>query len=87
MSHFPAADLPRVFERFYTGDKSRANGGVGLGLAIVKHLVRAHNGTVEASSSPGSGATFSVRLPVEFQGHRRPETPGRRPEGPPQSLH
>ena len=60
----PDVDLPRVFERFYTADKSRAQGGAGLGLAIVKHLVRAHNGTVEATSRPGRGATFPVRLPV-----------------------
>jgi signal transduction histidine kinase len=62
----PPADLPRVFERFYKGDHSRANGGVGLGLAIVKHTVRLHGGTAEASSEPGEGATFTVRLPKHF---------------------
>lgn len=83
----PPADLPRVFERFYTGDKSRAKGGVGLGLAIVKHLVRAHNGTVEATSPPGTGATFTIRLPVEFQGQRRFDAQAsRRPEGAPLAL-
>jgi two-component system phosphate regulon sensor histidine kinase PhoR len=64
-------DLPRVFERFYKGDASRATSGVGLGLAIVKHLVRAHGGTVSAVSPPGSGATFTVRLPKTFVGTRR----------------
>lgn len=65
-------DLPRVFERFYKGDTSRANGGVGLGLAIVKHLVRVHGGTVEAASPPGGGAVFTVRLPRRFVGSRHP---------------
>lgn len=59
-------DLPRVFERFYKSDAARATAGVGLGLAIVKHLVRAHRGTVEAQSPPGSGAVFTVRLPKKF---------------------
>ncbi|MBI2767814.1 MAG: PAS domain S-box protein [Chloroflexi bacterium] len=63
-------DLPRVFERFYKGDSSRANSGVGLGLAIVKHVVRAHGGTVSAESPPNSGAVFTVRLPKEFVGQR-----------------
>jgi signal transduction histidine kinase len=58
-----------VFERFYKGDQARSSGpGVGLGLAIVKHLVRAHGGTVEAASPPGSGAIFTVRLPRSFVG-------------------
>lgn len=67
-------DLPRVFERFYKGDPSRAkqgNTGVGLGLAIVKHTVRLHGGTVEATSRPGEGATFTVRLPKRFLAGRR----------------
>ncbi len=67
----PEQNISRVFERFYKGDTSRATGGVGLGLAIVKHLVRAHGGTVEASSPPGKGATFTVRLPRRFVGSRR----------------
>jgi two-component system phosphate regulon sensor histidine kinase PhoR len=64
-------NLPRVFERFYKGDASRAEPGVGLGLAIVKHLVRAHGGTVTVESKPGAGATFTVRLPKEFVGRQR----------------
>jgi len=61
----PAADLDRVFERFYRVDqaRSRATGGTGLGLAIVKHAVQNHGGDVTAWSKPGRGSTFTIRLP------------------------
>jgi signal transduction histidine kinase len=57
--------LPRIFERFYRVDagRSRADGGTGLGLAIVRHLVDAHGGRIEASSTVGRGTTISVLLP------------------------
>jgi two-component system phosphate regulon sensor histidine kinase PhoR len=57
--------LSRIFERFYVVDKarSRQSGGTGLGLAIVKHIVSLHGGEIEAQSLPGSGCTFSIRLP------------------------
>ncbi len=58
-------DLPRIFERFYRGEKSRArgHGGAGLGLAIAKGLVEAHGGRIWAQSVPGQGARFSFVLP------------------------
>ncbi len=58
-------DLPRVFERFYKGDRSRSSQGTGLGLAIAKHVAQAHGGRVWAESDgPGRGATFTLALPA-----------------------
>jgi two-component system OmpR family sensor kinase len=56
----------RVFERFYRTDpsRSRRHGGAGLGLGIVAAIVGAHGGRVEASATPGSGTTVTVRLPL-----------------------
>ena len=53
-----------VFDRFYRGDqaRSRQNGGFGLGLSIVRWIAESHNGTVEVSSKPGKGSTFTVLL-------------------------
>jgi len=59
-----AADLPRIFERFYKVDHSRAGGGSGLGLAVVRHTVEAHGGSVRAESELGRGSTFSFSIPL-----------------------
>jgi signal transduction histidine kinase len=57
--------LPHVFERFYKADASRSGvaSGSGLGLSIVKAIVERHGGTVGVTSVPGSGTTFTLRLP------------------------
>ncbi|MDP9000492.1 MAG: ATP-binding protein, partial [Myxococcota bacterium] len=59
--------LPIVFQRFRQGDSSttRTHGGLGMGLAIVSQIVELHGGTVTAFSvGEGSGATFTIALPV-----------------------
>jgi signal transduction histidine kinase len=59
--------LPYVFDRFRQADSTstRQHGGLGLGLAIARHLVEIHGGTIEVrSSGVGTGATFTVRLPL-----------------------
>ncbi|WP_416984967.1 sensor histidine kinase [Streptomyces sp. T028] len=61
-----AADLPRVFDRFWRADKSRSRqtGGSGLGLAIVRQLTEAHGGTVSVTSTPNTRTVFTLRLPL-----------------------
>ncbi|PMB06668.1 two-component sensor histidine kinase [Fischerella thermalis CCMEE 5205] len=58
------SDLSRIFEQFYTGDRSRQGRGVGLGLAITKRIIEAHGGSITVSSKLGEGATFTIYLPI-----------------------
>ena len=63
-SGIPPEELPRVFERFYRTDASRARstGGFGLGLSIARDLIEAMGGTITAESTVGVGSRFTVLL-------------------------
>ncbi|WP_410586444.1 SpoIIE family protein phosphatase [Amycolatopsis sp. lyj-23] len=61
----PAAEVPRLFERFHRIENTRARSdeGSGIGLALVRELVELHGGTITAGSTEGAGTTFVIRLP------------------------
>jgi PAS domain S-box-containing protein len=65
--------LPNIFDPFYT--TKRPGRGTGLGLSICKAVLREHGGNVEATSSPGAGAIFTVTLPVEARSITSPTAP------------
>lgn len=78
----PAADLPRLGERFHRGGNVAGRiAGTGLGLASVRQIVALHGGTVAIASVEGAGTTVTVRLPLAPPGAGRPEggaaSPGR----------
>jgi signal transduction histidine kinase/ActR/RegA family two-component response regulator len=62
----PAADLPRIFDRFHRGANvlGRVH-GTGVGLTSAAQIVRAHGGTIDVTSEEGHGSTFTVQLPLE----------------------
>jgi two-component system sensor histidine kinase HydH len=64
-SGIPEADLPRIFEPFYT---TRTK-GTGLGLAICRQIVEAHGGTIRVARTGPEGTTILVTLPVEGPAH------------------
>lgn len=61
----PAADLPRIFDRFYRGSNvTGRTHGTGIGLASARQIVEQHGGTLTAESKEGWGSTFVMRLPL-----------------------
>ncbi|MGO8767562.1 SpoIIE family protein phosphatase [Mycobacterium sp.] len=62
----PAAEIPRLFERFHRIETpyARSSEGSGIGLALVKELVGLHEGSITVDSREGAGATFTIRLPL-----------------------
>lgn len=61
----PPEDIPRLFERYYRGQRHEGE-GLGLGLFIVKGLVEVHGGQIGVFSRPGEGSVFTIRLPRAF---------------------
>ncbi|GIE86195.1 sensor histidine kinase [Actinoplanes regularis] len=63
------AEVSRVFDRFWRADpaRQRATGGSGLGLTIARRIVDDHGGSIVATSEPGLGTTFTVRLPAQVR--------------------
>ena len=59
----PPDEIPRIWDRLFRGDRSRAERGLGLGLSFVKAIVEAHGGTVGVMSETGRGSTFTASLP------------------------
>ncbi len=78
----------RVFERFFRIDqaRSRSAGGTGLGLAIVKHVAANHGGDVQLWSKPGTGSTFTLRIPAHPDSPQHPARPPQTPEYAGESL-
>jgi len=61
--------LPHIFDRFTQADTSitRSSGGLGLGLTISNHIIKLHNGTIEANSEGiGKGSVFTVKVPLKY---------------------
>ena len=69
-----AEALPRLFDRFYRGDRTRRrrDGGAGLGLAIARTIMDAHAGRIEVESLPGRGTTMRLLLPLAGPGEQTP---------------
>lgn len=65
----PAADLPRIFERFHRGANVVGQlQGTGIGLASARQIVEQHGGAISVQSVEGAGSSFTIRLPLEPRG-------------------
>jgi signal transduction histidine kinase len=71
----PTHELPHIFDRFWRGQGAAQTSGSGIGLTIAAELVRAHGGTLTASSTPGRGTTLMLTLrtyaPAQLDGASR----------------
>jgi signal transduction histidine kinase len=76
----PSDEVSRVFERFHRlgGAQARTQEGSGIGLSLVSELTELHGGTVDLTSEPGRGSTFTVRIPLESE-RLRSDGPDKRP--------
>jgi signal transduction histidine kinase len=69
----PAADLPRVFERFFRGSNAIEQAqGTGLGLSVARQIVVQHGGSIDIESRPGAGTVVTLRLPRSGPSEGRP---------------
>lgn len=59
----PAAEIPKIFERFYRIDRAQSRGSTGLGLSIVKHIADLHGAKINVTSQEGVGSTFTLEFP------------------------
>ncbi|MBV8087163.1 MAG: HAMP domain-containing histidine kinase [Chloroflexi bacterium] len=79
----PAEDMPHIFDWFRRGRNVQHISGTGVGLAAARQIVHMHGGSLEASSKPGRGTTFTLRLPLA-PARQREEVRGELPaSGPP----
>ena len=60
----PADDLPRIFDRFWRGQRADQVSGSGIGLAVAAELAQAHGGRLTARSEPGHGTEMTLTLPT-----------------------
>ncbi len=65
----PAAELPRIFDRFWRGHLAVSTGGSGIGLAVAAELARAHGGELTAASNEGTGTQMTLTLPRASSAH------------------
>jgi signal transduction histidine kinase/FixJ family two-component response regulator len=80
----PPENLPQLFDRFFRaeGGQARTAEGSGIGLALVNDMVKVHKGTIDVSTTPGRGTTFTVRIPRGSK-HLPPDRLAATPGGPP----
>ena len=64
-------ELSSLFERYLMVEPSAQPSGAGLGLPIARAIALAHGGTIDVESRPGTGSTFTLRVPVD--GPEEPE--------------